>query len=54
MGALGFSKWKPAALSRNHADSTIKRWPVVEGSLTLTHDPRTKVMTVKSYLDTIP
>ena len=55
MGALGFSSGSLPHLVEITPDGTIKRWPVVEGSLTHTPaDPRTKVMTVKSYLDTIP
>lgn len=55
MGALGLSSGSLPHLVQIEADGTIKRWPICEGSLTHTPaDPRTRVMTVKAYLATIP
>lgn len=54
MGALGLSSGSLPHLVQIETDGTIKRWPIIEGSLTHTPaDPRTRVMTVKSYLDAI-
>lgn len=51
MGALGLSSASLPHLVRIEQDGTIKRWTLIEGSLTHTPaDPRTTVMSLKSFM----
>ncbi len=51
MGVLGLSAGSLPHLVRVDGDGTIKRFPIVEGSLTHTPaDPRTRVMSLKTFL----
>lgn len=52
MGVLGLSAGSLPHLVRVAGDGAIKRFPIVEGSLTHTPaDPRTRVMSLKSFLE---
>jgi hypothetical protein len=54
-GALGLSSGSLPHLVRVDADGTIRRFPIVEGSLTHTPaDPRTRVTTLKGLLPLTP
>lgn len=52
MGVLGLSAGSLPHLVRVDGDGAIKRFPIVEGSLTHTPaDPRTRVMSLKAFLE---
>lgn len=54
MGVLGLSAGSLPHLVRVDGDGTIKRFPIVEGSLTHTPaDPRTRVMSLKTFLSDV-